>query len=201
MVYRMTVRSNPRILFVYVVLPVILAAGIAAPFLLGLLYGLIALAAAAFLAWQLHRLTRRQLATRIETLTDELVFRLHGDEKITMPWQSIRIAGFALHADEAGVTTKKDRRLFVYNEAEDRMFTLTNEFENLDGLASELREKTDFRELILGPGETLKEKLRGIVGGPLDRDVEARRVQGGTEGAPDKDGEVRRVPGGTEGAP
>ncbi len=166
MVYRMTVRSNPRILIVYIALPVILAAAVAAPFLLGLLYGIVAIAAAVFFAWQLLRLTRRQLATRIETLTDDIVFTLHGDEKIVMPWEKIRMAGFALHADSSGQTTRRDRRLFVYNETEDRMFTLTDEFADMDGLAAELRGKTDFRELVLAPGETLKEKLRGLVGGP-----------------------------------
>ncbi len=66
----------------------------------------------------------------------------------------------------AGTARRKDRRLFIYNEAEDRMFAITDEFENLDGLAAELREKTDFRELVLHPGETLKDKLRELVGHP-----------------------------------
>ncbi len=162
----MTVRSNPRILFVYIVLPVVIALGIAAPFVLGVLYGLVALAAALFFVWQFVRLTRRQLATRIETLTDEIVFRLHGDEKIVVDWKQVSIAGFATATDAAGRSRRRDRRLFIYNETEDRLLSLTDEFENLDGLAAELRGKVDFRELVLAPGETLKDKLRELVGHP-----------------------------------
>ena len=44
------------------------------------------------------------------------------------------------------------------------MFALTDEFENLDGLAAELRQRTDFREIDLSPGETLKDRLLRIVG-------------------------------------
>jgi hypothetical protein len=164
MVYRMTVRSNPRILMVYVFIPVVICAGVASFFLFGPLYGLVGIAAAAFFAWTLVRLTRRQLATRVETLTDEVLFRLHGDEKILVPWEKVRVSGFALVTDKTGSPTRKDRRLFIYNEEEDRLLTLTDEFENMDGLAAELRVKTDFRELVLADGETLKEKLRELVG-------------------------------------
>ena len=170
MVYRMTVRSNPRILAVYIILPLIVGAGAVAPFVLGVLFGLVALAAALFFVWQLLKLTRRQLATRIETLTDEVVFNLHGDEKISFPWDKIRIAGLALQTDVADTRRRNNRRLFIYNEETDRMFVVTDEFESLDRLAAELREKTDFRELELSPGETLKERLRELVGRPKNGD-------------------------------
>ncbi len=154
----MTVRSNPRILVVVILLPVLVAAAIGSIFLLGPLIGLIILAVILFSTYQLWKLIRRQLATRVETLTDELLFNLHGDEKVFFPWEKVRICGFAT---EEG---RKDRRLFVYNEEADKMFTLTDEFEDLDGLAKELRQKSEFRELVLAPGETLKEKLRELIG-------------------------------------
>ncbi|MGA2973840.1 MAG: hypothetical protein ABSF77_00850 [Spirochaetia bacterium] len=164
MVYRITLRSNPRILALYLLVPVILAAGIGALFLLGILFGLIALAAALFIGWSMVKLTRRQLATRIETLTDQILFVLHGDERIAYPWDALRIAGIAHEQREDGRKRRGDRRLFIYNEQDDRMIALTDEFENLDGLAAELRTRTDFREITLVPGETLKEKLRELVG-------------------------------------
>ncbi len=164
MVYRITVRSNPRILIVYVVLPLILAAGVGAPFVIGPLLGIIAFAAAAFFAWQLLKLTRRQLATRIETLTDEVVFHLHGDEKIVFAWDEVRIAGMALTSDDSGTPLRKGRRVFLYNEKADKMFAVTDEFAGLDTLAAELRGKTEYHEIVLAPGETLKDRLREIVG-------------------------------------
>jgi hypothetical protein len=100
----------------------------------------------------------------VETLTDDILFRLHGEEKILIPWEKVRISGLALVTDKTGTPVRKDRRLFLYNEEEDRLLTITDEFENLDGLAAELRGKTDFRELVLAEGETLKQKLRELVG-------------------------------------
>ena len=160
MTYRMTVRSNPRLLLVFLAPPVIVAGGILLLFLLGILYGLIALAAAVFFAYTLLRLTRRQLATRIQPLADEILFTLHGSEKIRIPWDKIRIAGMAIDRTRR----RRERRLFVYEEEGDQLFTLTDEFENLDGLAAEVREKTDFRDFELSPGETLKGKIRELIG-------------------------------------
>ena len=163
-VYRITVRSNPRILVIYILMPVLLAAGAGAIFLLGIIFGFIALAAAGFLVWSMLKLTRRQLATRVQTFTDEILFVMHGDEKVSFPWEKIRIAGMAVEQDEKGRMRTKERRLFIYNEEDDKMFALNDEFENLDHLAAELRTRTEFREIVLATGETLKEKLRELVG-------------------------------------
>jgi hypothetical protein len=110
------------------------------------------------------KLTRRQLSTRVETLTDEILFVMHGDEKVCFPWEKIRIAGMAVEQDSAGRMRTKERRLFIYNEENDKMFALSDEFENLDALAAELREHADFQEIVLATGETLKAKLRELVG-------------------------------------
>ncbi len=164
MVYRITVRSNPRILIIYLLMPVLVALGIGAIFLLGALFGLIALGVAIFIVWSMLKLARRQLATRVETLTDEILFVMHGDEKVSFPWEKIRIAGLAVEQDAQGRMRTKERRLFVYNEEDDKMFALNDEFEGLDNLAEELKSHADFRELVLVSGETLKGKLRELVG-------------------------------------
>ena len=109
-VYRITVRSNPRILVIYILMPVLLAAGAGAIFLLGIIFGFIALAAAGFLVWSMLKLTRRQLATRVQTFTDEILFVMHGDEKVSFPWEKIRIAGMAVEQDEKGRMRTKERR-------------------------------------------------------------------------------------------
>jgi uncharacterized SAM-binding protein YcdF (DUF218 family) len=168
----MTVRSNPRILAMYAVIPGVVALGLVALAFLGILFGLIALAAALVLAWQLARMTRRQLATRIETLTDEVLFTLYGDEKVVFPWEKIKLAGIATDEDTlpAGGSSRRrrgrTRRLFVYNEEADRMFAVTDEFENLEGLAAELRGRTRFREITLAHGETLKGRLKELLAEP-----------------------------------
>jgi uncharacterized membrane protein len=159
----MTVRSNPRIVIVFTVVPVIILAGVGLLFLLGVWLGLLALAAALFLSWTILRFARRQLSSQVETLADEIVFTLLGSERLALPWKQVRVAGIATDV-AARKRRGRARRLFVYDEQDDRMFALTDEFENLDGLASELREKTDFREIELSPGETLKDRLLRLVG-------------------------------------
>jgi hypothetical protein len=161
-VYRITLRSHPRILVIYGVAALIVAAGVGCVFLLGPLFGLIALAAALFIGYQVVKIIRRQMSTRVETLTDEILFVQNFDEKLSFPWEKVRMTGMAQDPGEDG--KHPVRRLFVYNEEDDRMIALTDEFENLDGLAAELRERTDFREITLEVGETLKEKLREIIG-------------------------------------
>jgi uncharacterized membrane protein len=158
----MTVRSNPRVLILFTVIPVVILAGIGLLFLLGVLLGLLALALALLLSWTILRFTRRQLSSQVETLTDQIIFNLLGDEKLELPWTRVRIAGFATERS-ARRRRGRERRLFVYDEHDDRMFALTDEFENLDGLAAELRQKTDFREIELSPGETLKDRLLRLV--------------------------------------
>jgi uncharacterized membrane protein len=161
----MTVRSNPRILIVFTTIPVIILVAAGLLFLLGVLVGLLALAVAVFISWTILRITRRQLSSCVETLTDEIVFNLLGDEKLALPWKQVRVSGIATERS-ARRRRERERRLFVYDEQDDRMFALTDEFENLDGLAAELRQKTDFREIELSPGETLKDRLLQLVGQP-----------------------------------
>jgi len=161
----MTVRSNPRILIIFTVVPVIVLAAVGLLFVLGALFGILALAAGLFISWTIARFTRRQLSSRVETRDDGIVFTMVGDETSSMPWAQVRFSGIA--TDPAPRRRRgRHRRLFVYDEQDDRMFALTDEFENLDGLAAELRQKTDFREIELSRGETLKDRLLQLVGNP-----------------------------------
>ena len=91
----MTVRSNPRILIIFTVIPVIILVGAGLLFVLGVLLGLVALAVAIFISWTILRFTRRHLSSNVETLTEEIVFNLLGDEKLALPWKQVRVAGIA----------------------------------------------------------------------------------------------------------
>jgi hypothetical protein len=163
-VYRMTVRSNPRILVIVTVIPVILLAGIGMLVLLGMSYGLIALVLAMLAAWSVLRFIRYQLAACIETTEDQIVVTRRGGEKIHFPWNKVRLSGIATPATPRRRTPRNTRNLFVYNQQDDRLISVTDEFEDLDGLAAELRARTDFRNIALSRGETLNEKLRELAG-------------------------------------
>jgi hypothetical protein len=162
-VYRITVRAQPRLIAFYAIMALLVLAGGGSILLLGPVVGLILLAGSLFIAWSGVKVVRRQLAMRVETLTEEILFVQHGDEKLSFPWEKVRLAGMAWEPP-GGRRKRAVRRLFVYNEEDDRMISLTDEFENLDGLAAELRERADFREITLEEGQTLKEKLRELVG-------------------------------------
>jgi hypothetical protein len=160
----MTVSSNPRILAAIVMALVLIAAGIGVFFLLGLVAGLIAMAAALFVDWSVLRLLRRQLATRIETKPDMILFTLAGNETVSFPWEKISFAGSVTGADTRGRGRRGAPRLFIYDEPDDRMMSISGEYENVDALEAELRERTDFRDLTLDSDETLKDKLRQLIG-------------------------------------
>ena len=107
-VYRMTVRSNPRILVVVTVIPVILLVGIGMLFLLGVSYGLFAFALALLAAWSVLRFIRRQLAVRIETTENQIMFTRRGGQEILFPWTRVRLAGIALAAELRARTDFRD---------------------------------------------------------------------------------------------
>ncbi len=157
----MTIASNPRLLVVWLALPLLLAAGAAVIPLMGLLFGVIALVIAAFIAWTLAKMVRRQMRTRIEVDEDGARFVLYGEETLTFPWPAVRLAGLAV---EQGKRGRRARRLFVYREEGDHLMTVPEEFERFDELAAEVRRLAPvFHELELAPGEPLKERLRALL--------------------------------------
>jgi hypothetical protein len=160
MVHRITLKSNPRLLFVYLFIPCALAVGGLAFWMGGGLWGILVLAGGGLIAWTLLKFTRRQLATRIEAGEEGLSISLYGEERFTYPWASLRVAGIA---EEAG-KGKRGRKLFIYREEGDKLFTIPDEFENFETLVAEVRGRTDFREIRLEKTDTLKDRLREILG-------------------------------------
>lgn len=160
MVHRITLRSNPRLLFVYLFIPCALALGVLAFWMGGGLWGVIILAGGGLIAWTLLKFTRRQLKTRIETGEEGLRFSLYGEDAETLPWSSVRLAGLAQEEGRG----RRGRKLFVYREEGDRLFSIPDEFEDFEALVAEVRKRTDFREIPLGKADTLKAKLREALG-------------------------------------
>jgi hypothetical protein len=159
-----TVRSNPRILVIITVIPVILLSGIGMLALLGALYGLIALALALLAAWGVLRILQRQLAARIETTGSAIAITRRGGQEILFPWNRVGLSGFVVADAPRRRTARSERTLFLYDPHDDRLVTVADEFEDLDGLAAELRARTDFRDIALSRGERLSGKLRELAG-------------------------------------
>jgi hypothetical protein len=154
---RITFLSNPRLIPASLLMPLSIAAGIALFLIFGLLIGIVALAAGVFFCYSMVKFLARQLASRVETGEDGIRFTFFGEETLTFPWEKIRLAGIA---EEAGAR----KRLFAYSDDADRFVAIPDEFQGFDGLVAEVRSRTAFQEITLSSGETLKEKLKALLG-------------------------------------
>jgi hypothetical protein len=166
----MTLRSNPRLLVFALALPTLLAAGIAMFPLLGPVYGIGATAFAAFVDWTMLKILRRQMKTTVTVDEGGAWFNLYGEEKVGFSWSEIALVGLAIERDKRG---RRARELFFYKEDGDRLMVVPAEFERFAELEAETRRHAagSFRDLEVGTGETLKDRLRGLLlatapGGP-----------------------------------
>jgi hypothetical protein len=160
----MTLLSNPRLAVFGLILPVLLAAGIAMFFLLGPVYGIVATGIAAFVDWTMLKILRRQLRTTVTVDGDGARFDLYGEERIDIPWPEATLVGLAVEQGKPGLQA---RRLFFYTEGVDRLMVVPTDFDRFEDLVEETRRRAPaFRDIALAPGETLKERLRSLIAPP-----------------------------------
>jgi hypothetical protein len=170
----MTLLSNPRLAVFAVALPALLAAGIAVFPLMGPLYGILAIAIAAFVDWTMLKILRRQMRTTVTVDDEGARFNLYGEEKVGFAWSEIALVGLAV---EQGRRGPRGRQLFFYKEDGDRLMVVPAEFERFADLEAETRRcATGFRDIVLAAGETLKHKLRPLLpGGPTGPEATVTR--------------------------
>ena len=163
MTHRMTIRSNPRLLMVPLIALglLALAGGLLA---VSPVVGVLALAMGAYIAYVLIRFLTKQLACTVEAREDGVELDLYGEEKVRLAWGDVTHLGVASDA-------RKRRVLFFYREDEDRLLGVPDEFERFDALMDRAVERSravapdrPFLRLELGPGQTVKDSLRTIVG-------------------------------------
>ncbi|OHD73633.1 MAG: hypothetical protein A2177_12920 [Spirochaetes bacterium RBG_13_68_11] len=156
----MTLLSNPRLAVFGLVLPALLAGGIAC-FLLGTFFGIAATAITAFLDWNIFKILRRQMRTTVAVEGDGVHFNLYGEERIDLAWPEVTLVGLAV---EQGKRGRRARQLFYYKEDGDRLMAVPAEFARFDDLVAETRRcAPGFRDIGLAAGETLKERLRSLL--------------------------------------
>ena len=158
MVYRITVRSNPRIFgifFIIIALPVagIVSFAFAPPFLSIILIG-----SGLFFAYSFWKLVRSTLGSQIRTHDDGIVFDFGKGHVNKFSWDEITHCG--VYAEPRG-----KRSLFIYDEDEDRLITVPNEYEAFDDLVNEVHERTAdlFETVDLATKSTINDYLRSIV--------------------------------------
>jgi hypothetical protein len=157
----MTLLSNPRLAVFGLVLPILLAGGIAVFFLLGPFYGVAATGIAVFVDWTLLKIFRRQMRTTVTVDGDGARFNLYGEEKIDLAWPEVTLVGLTV---EQGKRGRRARQLFLYKEDGDRLMVIPAEFARFEDLVAETRRSAPgFRDIDLAAGETLKERLRSLL--------------------------------------
>jgi hypothetical protein len=167
----MTLLSNPRLAVFGLIMAVLLAAGIAMFFLMGPFYGIAATAIALFIDWTMFKILRRQMRTTVAVGEDGANFNLYGEERIDLAWPEATLVGLAV---ELGKHGRRAQQLFFYKEDGDRLMVVPAEFARFADLVAETRRcASEFRDIALATGETLKERLHSLVVPPTDTSTES----------------------------
>jgi hypothetical protein len=152
MVYRMTIRENPKLLLLPAVM--VLTIGAAAAFLIAAfsLVSILAAAAAAFVVRLLWKSYKTFRDTKIETNGDAITIHYPGEKWDPIPRADINLAGRYREG--------KRKFLFLYAEGIDRFATVPPVFSNYGALEEWLRGCAVFEELDIDGPEALKAFIR-----------------------------------------
>lgn len=156
MTYRITIRSNPRLLIIPAIVALLLATAIAVFFVFGLIIGIVGIIVVVYLDYQLYKFLRLQLGSYVSVDEDGAHCVTSAGEDIDFPWESITHAGVC--------TGRRNRRTaFIYDEERDQLVTIPDSFAGLDRLISELQTHTSLGSYQLKPEETVRARLRSML--------------------------------------
>jgi hypothetical protein len=170
----MTVRSNPRIILLFLIIVAFFTVSVLGFILLTALYGVILLAVAVFLSFQFIRFALSHIRSRLKTDEDGITFHMPTNEDEHFEWGEITHSGFC--------TPVKGRPFaFVYSEERDRLITIPKEYEYFDELLGELEARAVFTRFELPPDTTIHARLREILGlkDPAEEEEKADPAESG----------------------
>ena len=149
----MTLRSNPRALIPVAVVAALVAGAVLVAVLVQVVVGLVALLLAGYIAYRTVRFIVKHLASYVAADEDGVTICEFGEETHQHPWEEVTFAGKARAADGMEL-------LYVYVEKDDRLMTVSREFENFTPLGEELQRRIASTDVQLTPGESLSDHLR-----------------------------------------
>ena len=135
MLYRLTFRTNPRMILLPIVLAGLIAAGVVAWRYAGAVVGLVVLAIAIYADIQIVRFLRRHLKSWVETTDEGLTARLPEGTTLHIPWSGLSRAGLCLRSGSRPI-------LFLYDRSQDRLLCIPNEYSHFQELEEEIRRRT-----------------------------------------------------------
>ena len=149
----MTLRSNPRALVPVAVVAALVAGAVLLAALVQLIVGLAALLLVGYLGYRIVRFLVKHFASFVAAADDGVTICEFGEETHRHPWREVTFAGHARAADGTEL-------LYVYVEKEDRLMTVSREFENFSPMRGELARHVPPTDLELAAGESLSDHLR-----------------------------------------
>ena len=149
--------NNPRIILLFFIILLLPPVGILAVLNIGILLGVIALAAALYTDYHLVKFTIGHFRSWIDTSPSGLKCLTPVRETIEFQWNEISISGRYKNA-------KLKHSLFVYAEAQDKLLKIPNAYTAFYSLEKEIASKTNFVEYALAPKETLEDRLKQVAG-------------------------------------
>ena len=150
----MTLRSNPRALLPVAVVAALVVGAVLVTVLVQVIVGLVALLLAGYIAYRIVRFIVKHLASYVAADDDGVTICEFGEETHHHPWDEVTFAGKARAADGMEL-------LYVYVEKDDRLMTVSREFENFTLLGEELQRRIPPTDVQLAAGESLSDHLRG----------------------------------------
>ncbi len=109
-------------------------------------------------AWFVFRIYRNHARSYIETNDESLVCKTAVNGEIRLPWAQITHIGLA--------KSEKSRMLYVYQESQDQLLTIPEDFQNFSGLVRELSQKPGFEENRLKDRKEIIRHLSNILKNP-----------------------------------
>ena len=149
----MTLRSNPRALVPVAVVAALVAGAVLLAALVQVVVGLAALLLVGYLGYRILRFLVKHLASYVAADDGGVTICEFGEETHRHPWSEVTFAGHARAADGTEL-------LYVYVDKDDRLMTVSREFENFSPLRGELARHLPPTDLQLAPGESLSAHLR-----------------------------------------
>ena len=149
----MTLRSNPRALIPVAVVAALVAGAVLVTILVQVVVGLVALLLAGYIAYRIVRFIVKHLASYVAADDGGVTICEFGEETHRHPWDEVTFAGTARAANGMEL-------LYVYVEKDDRLMTVSREFENFTLLGEELQRRIPPTDVELAPGESLSDHLR-----------------------------------------
>ena len=159
--YRLSFRTNPRMILLPVVLVGLISAGVVAWRYAGPVVGLVVLAIALYVDVQILRFLRKHLKSWVESTEEGLSARLPEGTTLRMSWKELTRAGLCLRSGSRPF-------LFLYAGKQDRLLCIPDEYSHFGELQEEIRRRAPrrapFDEVKLGREEMIEDWLKERVG-------------------------------------